>query len=123
MTNKEHIERTKRMIEVMQAYVDGEEIMGRDCVATKPSWNWLVFDYRIKKNPDSINWDHVAPDFKYMARDEDGKSWLFVNEPKRGRTVWYEQYEDKEIESFLFTSYKRGNVDWKDSLVIRPGAE
>lgn len=29
MTNSDHIERTKRMIEVMQAYVDGEVLPQR----------------------------------------------------------------------------------------------
>src|SRR5690606_16554842 len=75
--NKDHIERTKRMIEVMQAYVDWEVVEyspnGYDWSELKgPAWTHL-WDYRIAKTPDTINWDHVAPEFKYMARDSSGK--------------------------------------------------
>ena len=127
MTNKDHIERTKRMIEVMQAYVDGEEI---ECetwpgfyeAVNKPIWN--IHNYRIAKTPDTINWDHVAPEFKYMARDEDGRAWLYQNEPILSEE--FSQWEDEAVccsNSAAHSSYRRGTVDWKDSLVIRPGFE
>lgn len=119
MTN--HIERTKRMIEVMQAYVDGEEIEDQNGIlAGLPRWNWLNFDYRIAKTSDTINWDHVAPEFKWMARDEDGKCWLYEKKPSQRKCVWD---QDSSMWANGFSSYRKGTVDWKDSLVIRPGCE
>lgn len=117
MTNKDHIERTKRMIEVMQAYVDGENIETCYGAVDNPGWMWDSTDkYRISKTPDSINWDHVAPEFKYMMRGlNDVDAFLFKkNPPSVGEGF---------VSASLFSSYKRGTVDWKDSLVMRPGCE
>lgn len=121
MTNKDHIERTKRMIEVMQAYVDGEEIETCYGVVDNPNWEWDYVDkYRIAKTPDSINWDHVAPEFKYMARDADGKCWLYEKKPAQRKCVWD---QDSSMWANGFSSYRKGTRVWKDSLVIRPGCE
>lgn len=124
----DHIERTKRMIEVMQAYVDGEEIE-----VNRGDGFWLPYSghfpfnsahhYRIAKTPDSINWDHVAPEFKYMARDQDGYSYLYNGYPSPTGGIWCTFECLRPLSTFAFSSYKRGTVDWKDSLVIRPGAE
>lgn len=126
MTNKDHIERTKRMIEVMQAYVDGERIeFSYDeenwQVIEEPHFNNTVY-YRIAKTktPDTINWDHVAPEFKYMARDESGKCFIYNKKPSMSVSVWY---QDICIRASAFSSYRKGTVDWKESLVIRPGCE
>ncbi len=116
----DNIERTKRMIEVMQAYVDGDEV--ESCTGEEwwvnehPVWNWPSVDYRIVKTPDTINWDHVAPEFKYMMRGlNDVDAFLFKkNPPAVGEGF---------ISASLFSSYHRGTCDWKDSLVIRPGCE
>lgn len=50
-------EETKRMIEVMQAYVDGEEIELRLRThttnwrsAATPCWTWDTCDYRVKED-------------------------------------------------------------------------
>lgn len=120
MTNKDHIERTRRMIEVMQAYVDGEEVessalgMAYTGVGT-PNWNWMVLDYRIAKTPDTIDWSHVAPEFKYMERDKYDDCRI------------YECHTSSKANNYIlarsFSSYRKGAVDWKESLVIRPGCE
>lgn len=70
-------EETKRMIEVMQAYADGEEVEwklagrpsgwdGDPCIM--PSWNWDKYDYRVKPQPRVL----------YVIQDESGQfssSW------------------------------------------------
>lgn len=125
-----HIERTKRMIEVMQAYVDGKEIeykpssIGFWRITENPGWYWDDWDYRIAetKTPDSINWDHVAPEFKYMARDAWGEVWLYKDKPEMHNRIWYLD-DTIMVEATSHVSCVRGTVDWKDSLVIRPGAE
>lgn len=122
MTNNAHIERTKRMIEVMQAYVDGEEIETCYGVVDNPNWEWDYADkYRIAKTPDSIDWSHVAPEFKYMARDESEVPYVYGDKPYISTDNWMTRSDVACVRHF--SSYKRGTVDWKDSLVIRPGAE
>lgn len=123
----DHIERTKRMIEVMQAYVDGEEIE----VSLDKTLGWIPlkmgswnsnWQYRIAKTPDTINWDHVAPEFKYMARDKEGFGYLYVNKPFPRDDVWTAD-DGKLTKQENYASYRKGNVDWNESLVIRPGFE
>lgn len=127
MTNA-HIERTKRMIEVMQAYVDGEEIecIIKDCnddwtPMPHPAWAWASADYRIAKTPDIINWDHVAPEFKYMARDAGGNAYLYNSRPSIGDYSFWPREGSCSVRSQ--NSYRKGTTAWKDSLVIRPGCE
>lgn len=116
--NKDHIERTKRMIEVMQAYVGGEAIDCKQrvyCDPFVPNWNWSAFDFFVAKTPDTISWDHVAPEFKYMERDEYDDCRIYECHPNSKANNY--------IMARSFTSYRKGTVDWKDSLVIRPGCE
>lgn len=110
----------------MQAYVDGEEIEHRTSggwLSVKyPLWHWKrSLDYRVAKTQDSINWDHVAPEFICHARNEDGSVFLCSNKPKIGVGEWYNR--GQSINIYYFTSFKRGTVDWEDSLVMRPGVE
>ncbi|CCP51122.1 hypothetical protein [Brucella phage R/C] len=116
MTNKDHIERTKRMIEVMQAYVDGEEVEfcgnNYDYWSKKdtPYWDWDAGTYRIapSSTPDTINWDHVAPEFKYMARDENGIPFLYRNRPSIKDLDQWVDLDDICSNANSHKSYKRG---------------
>lgn len=38
--------------------------------------------YRIVPKQDQIDWSHVAPKYKYMARDECGEAYLFEEKPE-----------------------------------------
>lgn len=126
----DHTEKTKAMIAVMQAYVDGKPI--ESCTRfsiwvsqPKPAWNWAAFDYRIATTPDTIDWSHVAPEWKYMARDRDGTANLYhcapvIKDPGQDK-YWVIGSRGGDFSSAKnFSSYVLGSVDWKDSLVSRP---
>lgn len=115
----DHIERTKRMIEVMQAYVDGERVeFGEPWWPVTDMHSWSSnYTYRIAKTPDTINWDHVAPGYKYMKRDENGCAYLYAEHPDSYIKVIRPESANG------FSSYRKGTVDWKESLVIRPVCE
>lgn len=110
---------------------------------------WLVYDvngnwvdcpdpyfnamgtYRARPAPltlDTIDWSHVAPEWKFMARDEDGTPWVFKDRPKADPHdmggSWQEHRNGPLREGkgsvWNFASYKRGTVAWQDSLVERP---
>lgn len=128
MTN--HIERTKSMIEVMQAYVDGEGVEfgsnGEWLKCSNPTWQWAHYDYRIAPSatPDTIDWSHVALEFKYMARARGGWVGLYTDKPfVEGGGQWNYSIGKAANVSGVMSSYRKGTVDWKDSLVIRPVAE
>ena len=122
--SEEHKARTKEMIKVMQAYVDGHEIEVTHSGGNSwelmnvepPSWSWFHMEYRIAKTPDSIDWSHVAPEWKYMARDEEGDVWFYELYP----TAYDDHWSGEATRASSHASYKRGTVDWKDSLVKRP---
>lgn len=121
-----HQQRTADMIKVMQAYVDGEGVEVLGYVSKKwvecysPIWNWKDVDYRIAPatTPDTIDWSHVATEFKYMVRDPDGEVYLYKNIPVLHRDCWSSDSIASDAESH--SSYRPGTCDWKDSLVKRP---
>lgn len=118
--SEEYKARTREMIAVMQAYVDGQEIevviTDWSMLSPMPLWNWEKQGYRIAQTPDSIDWSHVVPEWKYMARDLNGEVWFYKEKPD----CWTTQWGGEPIRATSHASYKRGTVDWKDSLVVRP---
>ena len=126
MMSEDHKAKTLEMIAVMQAYVDGKQIEARTKGTNwkawpSPNWAWESCEYRIATIPDSINWDHVSPEWKYMARDGNGSAFLY-NEKPRIREVnsdWGIS-EGTCIDAEAFSSLIKGTGDWKDSLVKRP---
>lgn len=68
---------------------------------------------------DEIDWSHVAPDFKRMARDEDGDAWFYVDDPFLEGECWW-CARGNTASANAFASYKRGTCDWRESLVRRP---
>jgi hypothetical protein len=103
-------------IALFAAWVDGAKI---ECNGTvgHPAWH-LSRTYRVAPTKPSINWDHVAPQFKWMARDEDGETWLTKTEPKCGSVGWFNCVSI--LPADWFASFRPGSCDWKDSLVRRP---
>lgn len=80
---------------------------------------WITYRARpAPLVPDTICWEHVAPEWKFMARDEDGTVWLCDGIPSKFGDTWGGAPND--IRAVAFASYKRGTVAWQDSLVERP---
>lgn len=83
--------------------------------------------YRIapeRLTPDSINWEHVAQEYNFMARDENSDhGFLYHAKPRLRHGDWGNESDHEVWNAEPFASYRRGTVDWKDSLVIRPGYE
>lgn len=123
--------RVQYMINVLEHYKSGGVVQARpgsgafddwrDC--RRPSWDWTTYDYRIKPLvPDSIDWDAVSPKFNYMARTANGRSLLFERKPTVVKgSGWRNTGGGVVGQASLFSSLAVGTVDWKDSLVARPG--
>lgn len=83
--------------------------------------------YRVQPAPKtkpSINWDHVHPDYKWLARDEDGEATLFAAKPNID-SVEYFWWAERTcyLGADVFASFNPGTCDWADSLVERPNAQ
>lgn len=79
--------------------------------------------YRVRPAPityDSINWNHVAPQFIAMVRDGCGDALLWEFIPTIDRLSWH-CLGSRMTNATVFSSYTRGTCDWKDSFVLRPG--
>lgn len=125
----------KQQNKLFQAWLSGKEIQSRFDV--KKSWvippvpGWAEKRYyRIKPEetpeliPDSIEWSHIDDRFKFIFRDEGTNPAVYAStkrpNPINNMGLWLPSLgtEFVRIDNFL-TSYKRGTVDWKDSLVER----
>ena len=75
----------------------------------------------VKKAKPSIDWDHVAPKYKYLSEDSDGIAFLYDEEPyvASDASAWYAQ-SNEVVEAVGFASYTKGTCNWKDSLIKRP---
>ena len=75
--------------------------------------------YRIALRKPSINWSHVAPKYKWLARDKQGKCWLLTQRPFEGKNDWLFCNFETRMED-QFASFDPGTCDWRESLVRRP---
>src|SRR5690606_26968915 len=118
-------------IEVMQAFADGKSIEFRRkgengwrvIEGRLASWNWDAKEYRIKEpTKPSINWVHVHPDYKWLATDADGATYLYKEEPTAGDYKWWSSAHRWGCGRVadIFESFIPGDCDWKESLVQRP---
>lgn len=111
-------------IEVMQHCLNhGKIIMDGNLWQLRgwPNFNWEEHDYSIYEEPKtkpSINWEHVNPEYKYMASNIDGNTYLYLTKPVIGEYgAW--QGDGYYVEADAFSSFHSGTCDWKDSLVER----
>lgn len=79
----------------------------------------LLFEHRIKPSKPSINWEHVHPKFKYLARDYLGNIYLFSKKPYYESGFW-RCIGGNVYHADTFVSLRAGNCDSEDSLVERP---
>ena len=112
---------------LFRAWLNGEQIQTYTKMwysITNPGWHVESY-YRVKHTPalipDSVDWSQIHPDFKYIARDSDGRVYVYRTKPVLGQVQivfmavsgWWRLDE-------LLSSYKQGTVVWQDSLVERP---
>ena len=84
--------------------------------------NVMLFPYPVEivkaTTKPSIDWSHVNEDFKWLAMDADGESYLYTDKPQQGEQQWIAR--PRLAAATHFASFIHGTCDWKDSLVKRP---
>ena len=99
---------------VLRGHLDGKRVQ-LNCI----DGVWHVgFIAPEPLTPDTIDWSHVAPEWKFMARDESGRAYLYEIGPVLKTNQWMTEPYAALAQSHA--SYRRGTVDWRDSLVRRP---
>ena len=71
--------------------------------------------------PDSIDWSHVSDEFVCMARDADGDVYLYAGAADISGSLWSSEHDYTSARGQA--SYRKGTVQWNQSLVWRPGHE
>ena len=86
--------------------------------------NIVLFPYPVEIvkaiTKPSIDWSHVNEVFQYLAMDEDGHHYLFIEEPEPGEEEGEWTAYDLYVLAEHFASFVQGTCDWRDSLVKRP---
>lgn len=125
---------TAEKVAVMQAFIEGKKIQTMstmnarhnrpwaDLVATNPTWDWGVCDYRVRPmRKDYINPDHVSKDYLFLTRNGNGQARLWKEKPEfdAGRLTWYGNGSIPHygLNANIFASYKMGDNSSEDSLV------
>jgi len=118
------------MIAVINAHANGESIqyspVSNDSPAQywidcdEPKWAFHINHYRVKpklSQKPSINWEHVAGRFNWLATDESGISYLYTEKPTFDRGFWLTDNDYVEVSGF--SSFNPGNLSCSQSLVYR----
>lgn len=86
------------------------------------SGNVVLFPYPVEivkaTTKPSIDWSHVNERFQWLATDDDGKSYLYVEEPLQDEHRWETGLTFASAANFA--SFVPGTCNWKHSLVKRP---
>ncbi len=69
--------------------------------------------------PHSIDWSHVDARFIVLVGLPNGMAVLATEKPEELGDTWQFPLSAKFINAEYLTAFKRGNIDWKDSLVLR----
>ena len=64
------------------------------------------------------HWNAIDSNWKYVARDADGRAWFYENEPSCYGSGWVAQGEVACAKPLEFTKAFL-ECDWKDSLIGR----
>ncbi len=128
------VERTRSMVDVMNAWISGEQIQYRAIGRVtwldldNPNWCWDTTEYRTKpKTPDKFNWDSVNKKYNWYARDKSGLAYFYSTMPVIERGQWrFPAGSSVGPKPSVFSSagalsIELGACSWENSLQSRPG--
>jgi hypothetical protein len=66
-----------------------------------------------------IPWEHIKPEYKWAAMDEDGSWFCFEKKPEKGTWAWLDSTSTNGS-SMKAVAFPEVNMPWDQSLVERP---
>lgn len=64
----------------------------------------------------AIPWEHIKPEYRWAAMDENMNLWTYVDEPKLLTDIWHANSQQPLTALTIDVT----GINWKDSLVERP---
>lgn len=128
MANKKS---TAEKVAVMQAYLSGETLESTMSGVSswvewgthqEPNWNWEWCDYRVKEEDYTLDipWEMIDERWKWAAMDNDGRVYLYIEEPHTGSGQFgVDVWPVAEYASFLKISLP-DTKHWDKTLTKRP---
>lgn len=120
---------TAEKIKAMQAYADGQPIEFRSeggdmwSHAAFPAWNWNSFEYRIAPTPppepDVVPWYIIQSNWTWCARDENGETWFYEDEPDELTNGWSLSF-GKSVNADDVIKIQNNGMPWRESKQKRP---
>ena len=79
----------------------------------------------LKTTKPKIDWAQVSENYRYLARDADGRVFLYairpeITTPEWRAPEWWSLDDGTCADASVFKSLEVGTCDWRDSLVERP---
>ena len=73
--------------------------------------------YRIAPTPDTIDWSHVAPEWRFAKRSASDTPFMFREDPRANKPVYF---ADGDIARVTTPSFRNNGMPWDQSLIERP---
>lgn len=93
----------------------------REAILAKIADLQMQLDAMTRTKP-SINWEHVSPQYGWMAKDQNDDVYLYRDKPERIHNRFFNS-EPSYCLAKCFASHMPGTCNWRDSLTCRPGAD
>ena len=78
---------------------------------------YLHRDYRKPVKKLNVPWEHIKPEYKWAAMDENGEVYVYVGKPE----IQTENYtSNRDYENIGAINVGTDGVDWRESLTERP---
>ena len=77
--------------------------------------------YRIAPTPDTIDWSHLAPEWRFVTRDKSEIAWAYKSRPDLKNNHWCARCEYGA--RVITPSYRKNGMPWDQSLIERPENE
>ena len=74
----------------------------------------------LKTTKPKIDWAQVSENYRYLARDADGRVFLYAIRPEITSPEWWSLDDGTCADASVFKTLEVGTCDWRDSLVERP---
>lgn len=107
------------LIEYKSEYEEAWIPIHNFCFDTNYLDDELQSEYRISTaTKPSIDWSQVDDEYLYLAKNRNGKGYLYKSKPDLGDNLWLEDNAPANANSHK--SYTPGNCYWRYSLIERP---
>ena len=113
----------QHMVQILLAKMQGIDIeyfKNKKWHNSSAGWVDLRLNYRIKSHGLPITremWGMIDEEWKWAAKDEDGRVWFYKKEPFKLERYWHVDFKGCTLSVLALNT---DGIDWRKSLTRRP---